>query len=99
MSDIVTPDGVTSPNPNKAPYTIVRRRVPEGTIRHDDRIVKYWKSKETGEVVEVRRYLRVVPEQKKRVVFFDPTVNQEVSSDLAQFKKDFEPYGNISARY
>lgn len=99
MSEIITPDGVTSPEPNRAPYGIVRRRVPEGTIRHSDRVPRYWKSKETGEVVEVRRYLRVVPEQKKKIIFFDPTVGQEVTSDLAQFKKDFEPYGNMSARF
>lgn len=99
MSEIIMPDGVTSPEPGRAPYGIVRRRIPEGTIRHSDRIDRYWKSRHNGEVVEVRRYLRVVPEHVKRIVFFDPTLNQEVTSDYSQFVRDFEPYGNMSSRF
>lgn len=78
---------------------MVRRRVPEGRIRHDRRIDRYWKSRETGEVVEVRRYLIVQPEQKEVIIFFDPTVEKELSTPFSQFKVDFEPYGNRSDRF
>jgi len=87
------------PKENRSPYVIIRHRIPEGTIRHDDRIVRYWKSRETGDVVEVRRYLHVVPERKRRVVFWDPTVKHELSASLEDFKRDFEPVGNQSSQY
>lgn len=84
---------------NRAPYTIVKHRIPEGTIRHSERIPRYWKSKASGEVVEVRRFLHVVPEYRKKVVFFDQTLKQEFSAFLEDFKRDFEPYGNMSDQF
>lgn len=84
---------------NKSPYTIIRHRVPEGTIRHSDRIPRYWKSKQTGATVEVRRYLHIEPDKRKRVVFYDETVKHELSCFLEEFKRDFEPIGNSSDKF
>lgn len=84
---------------NKAPYVIIRHRIPEGTIRHDVRLPRYWKNKETGDTVEVRRYLHVANEMKRRVVFFDPMVKHEVSCDEKDFRRDFEPVGNLSDKF
>lgn len=81
------------------PYIIVRHRIPEGTIRHGDRIPRYWKSKLNGETVEIRRYLNVMPEGTKRVVFFDQTVDQELSCTFQEFVRDFEPVGNMSSKF
>jgi len=96
----------------ESPYIIVKHRE-GGTFRRDITIVRYWKHKETGNVVEVRSVKNVVPENYLRVVFFDPLIKIEVSLPLKKdrpdpfdptkiekaFENDYEPYGNFSSRF
>jgi len=85
---------------NEAPYTIVRHRTSEGTIYRGIRIVRYWRNKETRSVVEVRRVLRVVPENVIRIVFYDPITPEipEHSDGLKNFQRDHEPIGNMNVK-
>jgi|FLYN01.1.fsa_nt_gi hypothetical protein len=85
---------------SEAPYIFIKHRSPEGTILRSVQIVRYWKHKPTGIVVEIRKFLRVVPDMRFRVVFFDasmPIVEQ--SMDFEEFKKEYEPVGNFSSQY
>ncbi len=96
----------------KAPYVFIRHRETEGTLKRSVRVVRYWKHKETGTVVEIRRMMHVADANYLRVVYFDPLINRTVSVPLKQdrpdpfdpsrieraFEKDFEPYGNFSDR-
>lgn len=62
----------------EAPYSFIKHR--EGlSIKRSVKIVRYWKNKETGNVVEVRALQNVVPENYLRIVFFDPQIKHELS--------------------
>lgn len=69
-----------------------------GRIRHDVRIPRYWKSKMTGEVVEVRRLLCVNGEHYQ-VIYHHPIIDRELSISLQDFRKRYEALGNFSSRY
>lgn len=89
-----------SATPGRAPYGIVKHRSPAGTIRHSDRIDRFWKSKKDGTCVMVMQFQHVANENKKRVVFVneaDPT--RQVSCDYSEFIRDFERGGNLSSKF
>jgi hypothetical protein len=77
-----------------APYVFVKNR-PGQTYKQSIRIVRYWKHKETGNIVEVRRVLNDVDRNQLRIVIFDPTIGRELNMP---FKKGgaehpFQPPG------
>ena len=88
--------------PGDGPNVIIRRRIPEGRIDWNDTIPRYWKSRETGDTVEIRRYLRVVNEGKRVVIYAyiygDAVAKGELSLPLPEFKKRFESKGNTPGR-
>lgn len=86
---------------NKAPYVIVRHRPSQGTFKHDIRVPRYWKSKFSGETIEVVRFILIKPDERLKVIFRDPTVGggHELSAFLEDFKKDHEPIGNRSDKF
>lgn len=82
------------------PHIFVKHRSPEGTLLRSVTIPRYWRHRETRTVVEVRRFMRVIPDMRYRVVFFDATMPIiEQSMDIADFKKEYEPLGNFSSQY
>lgn len=95
----------------KAPYVIVKHREPQGTIKRSARIVRYWKNRQTGNVVAVTGMQNVVPANYLKVIFTDPTCpgltfsqplktrkNPFGGPDEIGFEEEFEPYGNFSSR-
>jgi hypothetical protein len=83
----------------EVPNIIVRHRTPEGTIDRTQRIDRYWKHKVTGTTVEARRFLRVVPENEFKVVFFDADLGVELSLPLDKMRAEYEPIGNLSSKF
>lgn len=80
-----------------APYTFVRKSRPGGgQFKRSIRIARYWKHKETGTVVEVRNVQNVVPDNFLRIVFFDPTINRELSMPLKTRENPFQPPGRAT---
>lgn len=75
-----------------------RQRGPEGRILHGERICRYWKDKETGVKVEVRRLL-FVDGTHFQVIYFEPIFKTEFTMPRPQFEKEFEPCGNRSAQF
>jgi hypothetical protein len=84
---------------NVAPTIIVKHRDRAGTVVHSDRISRFWKSKQTGDTVEVKQYQRVVPDNTRRVVYFDPGIGRNLSCSLQEFMRDFEDCGNTSMKF
>lgn len=80
------------------PNIIVRHR-PGNTVDKTDVIERYWKNKETGVTVQVTAYQKVQPEGKRRVVYLDPNVGVNLSCFLEEFRRDFYPVGNVSAKF
>jgi hypothetical protein len=77
---------------SEAPYVFTKHR--EGiTIKRSIRLARYWRHKETGNVVEIRTVQNVVPDQYLRVVFFDPQIGQEISMPLKSRPHPFQPPG------
>jgi hypothetical protein len=76
----------------QTPYVFVKHR-PGQTYKRSVRIVRYWRHKETGNIVEIRAMRNIVPENYLRVVFFDPTINQELSLPLKTRPHPFQPPG------
>lgn len=79
-----------------APYIIMKNRPGAGTHKRSIRIARYWRHKETGNVVEIRRLMNVVPDNYLRVVFFDPTINRELSMPLKPRANPFQKPGAAS---
>jgi len=79
---------------------LVKHRNPEerARIRHDVTIDRYWVSKQTGEQVEVRRFI-LVDGQDPRVIYHHPVYDREFSCPLAKFKELYQTYGNVSSKY
>lgn len=77
----------------KAPFGIVHPERAPSAMYRGDRICRFWKSKVTGRVVEVRRALRDVDRNQFRVVIFDPDVNQELNMPLVDVPHPFQPPG------
>ena len=71
-----------------------RRSELGGASKRNVRIVRYWKHKETGNVVEIRAMQNVVPDNYFRVVFFDPTIGRELSMPLKSRPHPFQPPGS-----
>lgn len=84
---------------NDAPQVFVKHRQSEGTIDRSARCPIYWKHKVTGTTVEARRFLRVVPENEFKVIFFDPDIKVELSLPLAKMFEEYEPIGNHSDKF
>lgn len=83
----------------EAPYVIIKHRAPQGTVRHHQRIDRYWKHKETGTTVEVKKYYVDIDRATTVVTFMDPTVNHTLSMDEPEFRKKYECVGNISSKF
>lgn len=76
---------------------IIKHRRNEGRIQHNVRIPRYWRNKETGSAVEVRKFLNV-DGQRLQVIYFDEFVGphgHELSSPYSKFQELFEPIGNF----
>ncbi|MCI0664974.1 MAG: hypothetical protein L0220_28250, partial [Acidobacteria bacterium] len=58
-----------------------------------DRICRFWKSKTTDRIVEVRRALRDVDRNQFRVVIFDPDIGQELNLPYEDVPHPFQPPG------
>jgi hypothetical protein len=74
------------------PYVFVKNR-PGQTYKRSVRIVRYWKHKVTGNIVEIRRMLNDVDRNQLRVVFFDPTIGKELCMPLHPQVHPFQPPG------
>ncbi|MGI0147909.1 MAG: hypothetical protein ACREDF_00045 [Thermoplasmata archaeon] len=74
-----------------APFGIVFPERNPQTIYRGDRICRFWKSKATGRIVEVRRPMRDVDRNQFRVVIFDPDVNQELNLPYEDAPNPFQP--------
>jgi hypothetical protein len=73
-----------------APYVFVKHR--QGLeIKRSIRLARNWKHKETGNVVQVVTVQNVVPDNYLRVVFFDPTINRELSMPLRKRPHPYQP--------
>jgi hypothetical protein len=79
-----------------SPYVIIKKRDSQGEIMRSIKIARYWKHKETGLVVEVRKLQRVVPDNFLRVVYFDPTINHELAMPLKTRENPFQPPGRAT---
>lgn len=77
----------------RAPFGIVRPSRAPQTLMHGDRVCRFWKSKMTGRVVEVRRAIRDVDRNQFRVVIFDPDVNHELNLPFEDAPSPFQPPG------
>jgi len=85
---------------DQAPFGFVRHREGAGTIMRSRRIDRYWKNKQTGVTVEVKRYLSVTGDvNEMRVIFFDPVVNHELSMEEREFREQHEVVGNLSSKF
>ena len=72
-------------------------RAKEGRMMYSNRTVRFWKNKETGTVVEIRRAMLVKPENKLRLVYYDETADVELSCFYEQMVKTHEPISNMRA--
>lgn len=76
-----------------APYGFALPSRNPSTLYQGDRLCRFWKSKATGRVVEVKRALRDVDRNQFRVVIFDPDVNQELNLPFEDVPHPFQPPG------
>lgn len=81
------------------PAGFVRSPKPRPVVDKSDEIPRFWKSKETGDTVQVTGYMRVHPEMTRRVTFLDPSIGVNASCSLEEFKRDFYPIGNTSSKF
>lgn len=81
------------------PNIFVRKPKDKPVVDKSDEIQRFWKSKQTGETVQVTAYQKVHPEGTRRVVFLDPTIGVNASCSLDDFKRDFYPVGNVSSKF
>lgn len=93
-------DGIAD---GKAPDVFVPKYRPTaGRIRHDLRVCRYWRHKETGEVVEVIRAMLVKPENKLRLVYLQELPGQPEPAELAcwfsEMTEKYEEIGNMRAK-
>ena len=77
-----------------APYIIVKNRPGAGPYKRSIRIARIWRHKETGNIVELRNVQNVVPDNYIRIVFFDPTINHELSMPLKPRPQPFQTPGS-----
>lgn len=71
---------------------------PDVMNRHkNDTIVRYWKHKEEGTIVEILKY-EYVDAVRRRVVFTHPAWGFSTSAWLSDFEKEYEPYKNRTDR-
>ena len=77
-----------------APYVFVKNR-PGTEYKRSVRIARFWKNKETGNVVEVRRMLNDVDRNQMRVIIFDPTIGRELNMPFPKggYPNPFQPPG------
>jgi hypothetical protein len=86
-----------------APFMFVRRR-PAGATTTQDYFQQYWKSKATGNEVEVLKVYRV-DGIRIQIIFHDQEVDKahgkliEMSVPLDKMIQDYEPVGNLSTKY
>ena len=73
-----------------APYIIIKNR-PGLAHKRSVRIARFWKHKETGNVVEVRTMQNVVPDNYLRIVFYDPMIKHELAMPLKARPNPFQP--------
>lgn len=76
---------------NKAPFGFVLPERNPSALYRGDRICRFWRSKITSRVVEVRRALRDVDRNQFRVVIFDPDINQELNLPYKDAPHPFQP--------
>lgn len=78
-------------------------------IRRGETIVRYWRNNESGLTIEVASYQITVPDQQRRVIYYDPEVvytdvesgevlRQTFAMTLEEFKAKHTPIGNFSVR-
>lgn len=77
----------------ESPYIIMKSRPGVGTYKRSIRIARVWRHKETGNVVRVTAVQNVVPDNYIKIVFFDPTINQELSMPLKPRPHPFQKPG------
>lgn len=59
---------------------------------------RYWKSRETGVVVEVQRVF-LVDGMRIQFIYHHPVWGHSVSASLEEMNRCYEPYGNMSAQF
>ncbi len=80
-----------------SPYIIIRKNRPGGgQFKRSIKIARYWIHKETKTVVEVRSVQNVVPDNFLRIVFWDPTIQRELSLPLKARENPFQPPGRAT---
>jgi hypothetical protein len=95
----------------KDKYPEEGRRYGSRKLDWNDTVARFWKNKQTGQRVEVARFLRAIDKAgivtERRIVYFDPElagyVDEEtgkeerstVSEEFEKFKSQFEPIGNV----
>jgi hypothetical protein len=78
----------------EAPFGFVRHRPNLPTIMHGERMVRFWKSKATGQMVEVKRAVRDVDRNQFRVFIYDPETKMETSLPFNKREPNpFQPPG------
>jgi hypothetical protein len=83
---------------HKAPCVIVKHRDAQGTIMRSVRIMRYWQHKKTGAIVEITGFRRVVPDEVYRVIWRMPEDPLQYTDNFEAFKKEFQPYKNLTSR-
>ena len=81
------------------PNIFVRKDKHKEVVDKSDEIQRFWKSKETGDTVQVTQYQRVHPDMKHRVVYLDAKLGVNLSCTLEEFKASFYPVGNVSSKF
>jgi hypothetical protein len=82
-----------------------RERSGRGRIMHNVRIDRYWRHKETGDWIEVQRFLRIDMGHEYRVIYKVSPDNpkelreREFSISLAALREQYEPVGNMSTKF
>lgn len=73
---------------------VPKSRPGTGGVMRGDRFPRYWQSKVTGAVVEIRRVLRDVDRDQMRIVFYDPSIGREMNMPYAKAELNpFQPPG------
>lgn len=90
MNIIIPEHGIIAPNEN-APK--------EPKLDWSTTIDRYWRHKETQDVVEVQNFFRV-DGKYYRVIYRNPEIStHDLSLFLNEFKEEFEPMGNTSSKF
>lgn len=78
---------------------LVRKATQKHTPRYVPglRIARFWKHKETGQRLEVKEAQLIKPENRVRVVLFQPEYGLQTSMFFSELKENYEQLGHFGS--